>query len=263
MHEVDGANAGAWTSRDGLLWSPALSALGLVAGFTTRAQGSMAGSHHPLDLQAANRAALAARLGFPGVTRVKQVHGRAVVRVDGPVDPWPIADAMWTDLPAVLLGVAAADCVPILIADPAGPIGGAHAGWEGTTLGVAGALVDAMLAGGARRERLVAAIGPSIGPCCYTIDEERAALVSTRIGDAAIRRDGGRVVLDLWAANAAQLREAGVPRVEVAGLCTRSGGADLWSYRARGADGRYGTQLGFIGRPPGGAAPRVPPGVPR
>lgn len=242
----------AWLERDRLLWSPALGTLGLVAGSTTRAQGSMAGSHHPLVEQAANRAALAARLGFGEVVRAKQVHGRDVAWVDRATDPWPVADAMWTDRAGVLIGIAAADCVPILVADPSGPIGGAHAGWRGTTLGVAGALVEAMVAGGAARERLVAAIGPSVGPCCYTIDEERAALVRERIGGGAVHETaiGGarRFVLDLWAANVAQLRAAGVERIEVARLCTLSGGADLWSYRGRGADGAYGTQLAFIGR---------------
>ncbi len=249
VRRVEGATrVGAWLERDGLLWSPALSTFGLVAGSTTRAQGSMAGSHHPLEEQAANRAALAARLGFDGLVRVKQVHGREVVHVDRPADPWPVADALWTDRTGVLLGVAAADCVPILVADPRGPVGGAHAGWEGTTLGVATALVEAMVAGGAVRERLVASIGPSIGPCCYTIDVGRAAIVAERIGEDAIRREGDRIVFDLWAANAAHLRRAGVSRIEQSGVCTRSGGADLWSYRARGADGRYGTQVAFIGR---------------
>ncbi len=143
-----------------------------------------------------------------------------------------------------------ADCVPVLIADPRGAIGVAHAGWEGTTRGVAAVLVEAMVAGGAARERLVAALGPSIGPCCYTLDDARAALVAERIGDGALRRTADRTVLDLWAANAAQLHAAGVRQVEVAGICTLSGGADLWSYRGRGADGRYGTQLGFLGRQP-------------
>ena len=243
----------AWLERDQLLWSPMLGILGLVAGFTTRAQGSMAGSKHPLEEQAANRSALAEHLGFAEVVRVRQVHGRDVARVDRAADPWPVADAMWTDRSGVLLGIAAADCVPVLVADPRGPIGAAHAGWQGTSLGVASALVEAMVAGGAVRERLVAAVGPSIGPCCYTIDEERAELVRSRIGGDALHEtagDGGRRhVFDLWAANTAQLRASGVGRIEVAGLCTLSGGADLWSYRARGADGVYGTQLGFIGRP--------------
>lgn len=245
---------GAWTARAGLLWSPALERLGVVAGFTTRAQGSMAGSHHPLDEQERNRLALARSLGFEAVVRMRQVHGNEVVRVDGPHDPWPVADAMWTDRDGVLLGVAAADCVPVLVADPQGPIGVAHAGWEGTTKGVAAALVEAMVAHGAARDRLVASLGPSIGPCCYVVGEERAAVISERGGEAALRRDGGRVVFDLWGANAAQLRAAGVRAIEVAGLCTLSGGADLWSYRGRGPEGRYGTQLGFLGR--GGSGPR-------
>jgi YfiH family protein len=236
-----------------MLFSPMLSSLGLVAGFTTRAQGSMAGSVFPLDEQAVNRAALAKGLGFREVTRTKQVHGRDVVRVDQQVEPWPAADGQWTDRDDVLLGVAAADCVPILVADPAGPIGVAHAGWEGTTLRVARALIEAMVAGGAAREHLVASLGPSIGRCCYAIDETRAALVEGRIGGDSLVRADGRIVFDLWRANAEQLRDAGVARVEISGLCTRSGGADVWSYRARGADGAYGTQLGFLGR--GGASP--------
>jgi YfiH family protein len=242
------ATTQSWTRRDGLLFSPALEALGLVAGFSTREQGSMAGSHYPLDEQAKSRAALAKRLGFTEIARTKQVHGREVVRVDRQVEPWPVADGQWTDKPGVLLGVAAADCVPILVADPAGPIGVAHAGWEGTARRVAAALVDAMIEGGASRERLVAALGPSIGPCCYVIDEARAAKITDALGDDALAHDRDRIVFDLWRANSTQLQEAGVSRVEVSGLCTLSGGADLWSYRGRGADGKYGTQLGFLGR---------------
>ncbi|TME76523.1 MAG: laccase domain-containing protein [Chloroflexi bacterium] len=239
---------GTWVERDGMLWSPLLGSLGLVAGFTTRAQGSLAGSRHPLEEQARNRAALARSLGFDGVTRVKQVHGRDVVRRDAPAEPWPSADALWTDRKAVLLAVAAADCVPVLVADPEGPIGAAHAGWQGTTLRVAEALVEALVAGGAARERLVASLGPAIGPCCYAIDMERAAVVNERIGEACLRKVNDRVVMDLWAANTAQLRSVGVTRIEISGVCTLSGDADLWSYRGRGPDGVYGTQLGFIGR---------------
>ena len=239
---------GTWVERDGMLWSPLLGALGLVAGFTTRAQGSLAGSRHPLEEQARNRAAVARTLGFAGIARAKQVHGRDVVRLDAPVEPWPVADALWTDRTGVLLAVAAADCVPVLVADPEGPIGAAHAGWQGTTLRVAEALVEAMVAGGAARGRLVASLGPAIGPCCYAIDMERAAIVNERIGEGSLRKVNDRIVMDLWAANTAQLRAVGVTRIEMSGVCTLSGGADLWSYRGRGPDGVYGTQLGFIGR---------------
>jgi YfiH family protein len=239
---------GTWVERDGMLWSPLLGSLGLVAGFTTRAQGSMAGSRHPLEDQARNRAALARTLGFHGVSRVKQVHGNDVVRIEASAEDWPTADAMWSDRPGILLGVAAADCVPVLVADPEGPIGAAHAGWQGTTVRVAEALVEAMVAGGAVRERLVASLGPAIGPCCYVIDMERATVVNERIGEGSLRKIDGRIVMDLWAANTAQLRSVGVTRIEMSGVCTLSGGADLWSYRGRDVDGMYGTQLGFIGR---------------
>jgi polyphenol oxidase len=239
---------GTWVEHGAMLWSPLLGSLGLVAGFTTRAQGSMAGSRHPLEEQARNRAALARTLGFDGVSRVKQVHGKDVVRIDAPAEHWPTADAMWSDRPGILLGVAAADCVPVLVADPEGPIGAAHAGWQGTTVRVAEALVEAMVAGGAVRERLVASLGPAIGPCCYVIDMERATVVNERIGEGSLRKIDGRIVMDLWAANTAQLRSVGVTRIEMSGVCTRSGGADLWSYRGRDVDGMYGTQLGFIGR---------------
>ena len=239
---------GTWVEREGMLWSPLLGSLGLVAGFTTRAQGSMAGSRHPLEDQARNRGTLARTLGFDGVARVKQVHGSDVVRADAPTEQWPTADAMWSDRPGVLLGIAAADCVPVLVADPEGAIGAAHAGWQGTTLRVAEALVEAMVAGGAVRERLVASLGPAIGPCCYVIDLERAAVINERIGEGSLRKIDDRIVMDLWAANIAQLRSAGVTRIEMSGVCTLSGGADLWSYRGRAPDGQYGTQLGFIGR---------------
>jgi hypothetical protein len=245
-----------WVERDGLLWSPLLERHRVVAGFTTRAQGSMAGSVFPLDEQARNRDALARRLGFDAVSRVRQVHGNTVLRVDRATLTWPEGDALWTDRSGVLLGIAAADCVPILVADPASArIGAAHAGWQGTRLRVAQALVRALVGAGSRASGIVASIGPSIGPCCYTIDQARAELVRAS-GQAAhlSERPGGAVVFDLWSANVAQLRDLGVESIEVSRICTRSGGHDLWSYRGRDPDGRYGTQLAFIGR--GGRSPR-------
>jgi polyphenol oxidase len=239
-----------WVERDGLLWSPLLERYRVVGGFTTRAQGSMAGSVYPLDQQERNRRALASRLGFDEVVRVRQVHGNTVVRLDRAVEPWPEADAVWTDRAGVLLGVAAADCVPILVVDPAsGRIGAAHAGWQGTRLRVAQALVRALVGAGSRASALVASIGPSIGPCCYSIDEARADLVSTTGQGAHLRRaPDGTVAFDLWSANVAQLRDLGVESIEVSRICTLSGGHDLWSYRGRDNEGRYGTQLGFIGK---------------
>jgi purine-nucleoside/S-methyl-5'-thioadenosine phosphorylase / adenosine deaminase len=240
-----------WTLRDGILHSPALEALGLVAGFTTRTLGSMAGGVFPLDEQDRNRVALARRLGFERVVRLRQIHGDSVVHADDVGTPWPEADAMWTATPGLLLGVAAADCVPILIADPAGPIGAAHAGWQGTSKRIAVRLVETLVRNGADVTRLVAAIGPSIGPCCYVIDESRAATIRDRLGadsgDVLFAGPDGRPVFDLWSANAQQLEQAGVPTIERCDVCTQSGDADIWSHR--GDAGRNGTGLGIIGRP--------------
>jgi polyphenol oxidase len=240
-----------WVERDGILRSPALESLGLVAGFTTRALGSMAGGIFPLDEQDRNRRALAKRLGFERVVRIKQVHGDTVVRADDVGTSWPDADAMWTTTPGLLLGVAAADCVPILVADPSGPVGAAHAGWQGTSKRIAVRLVETLVRNGADPTRLVAAIGPSIGPCCYVIDEPRAAAIRERLGadsgDVLFAGPDGRPVFDLWSANAQQLEQAGVRTIERCDVCTQSGGADIWSYR--GDKGRGGTGLGIIGRP--------------
>jgi len=240
----------AWEERDGMLWSPLLAAQGVVAGFTTRALGSMGGNETPPEEARAARGALATRLGFDDVVRVRQVHGSTVVRADAPFAPWPEADAMWTPYSGVLLGVVAADCVPILVASDEGRVGAAHAGWEGTSRGVARHLVETLAAAGAAPERMVATLGPSIGPCCYAIEAERAGIVRERLGDLAggtLYARGAGYVFDLWRANAYQLIAAGVREVEMAGICTKSGGYALWSRRG-GDIGLLG--LGFIGRRP-------------
>lgn len=241
-----------WPLVDGLHRSPALTALGLVAGFTPAALGSMGGSVFSQEQQATNRDAVARRCGFPAVVRVKQVHGARVLRSEGPFpEPWPEADGLWTDRPDVLLGVSAADCVPLLIADDQGRIGAAHAGWEGTTLRVAQALVQALVAAGAKPERLVAALGPAIGPCCYTIGEERAALIRERLGpdgSGSLGSGSDGPVFDVPGANAAQLAAAGVGAIELSGMCTRCGDGSLWSYRSRGERGPQGTGAALIGR---------------
>lgn len=237
-----------WVREGDLLISPSLAARGLVAGFTTRAAGSMGGSATPAVEASRGRDALAARLGFAAVVRTRQVHGDRVVRAEGPFAPWPEADATWTDRPGVLLGVAAADCVPVLVTDDRGRIGAAHAGWEGTTREVARRLVGALRDSGADPSRMVAALGPSIGPCCYEVGGERAATVRARLGGAADRAlvaRGERTAFDLWTANADQLAAEGVAAIEVSGTCTRCGGEGLWSWRG-GDIGRLG--LAFIGR---------------
>lgn len=245
-----------WDRKGHLLVSPALSRRGVVAGMSTRALGSMGGSATALADAERDRRALAGRLGFASVVRVKQVHGDRVLRADGPfAAPWPEADGLWTDRTEVLLGVVAGDCVPVLVADADGRIGAAHAGWEGTSRRIAVRLVEALAASGGDPRSMTAALGPSIGPCCYAVGSERVATIRERLGpdaDGAIVERDGRAVFDLWEANAAQLRASGVGAVEIAGACTQCGGEDLFSRRA-GDVGLLG--MAFIGRhAPAGAA---------
>jgi len=94
----------------------------------------------------------------------------------------PRADALVTDRPGVVLGVLAADCAPVLLADPqAHVIGAAHAGWKGALTGVVEATIDAMEKLGARRERLRAAIGPCIGRDSYEVGPEFPAPFLTAV----------------------------------------------------------------------------------
>lgn len=194
---------------------------------------------------------LAASLGVPqpALLRLRQVHGRTVVTVragearPSVVEP-PEADALVAADPACALAVRGADCVPVLLADRrTGAVGAAHAGWRGTAAGTAVAAVTAMTeAFGTRPEDVVAAFGPSIGPCCYEVGETLVAAFSAEGHEAAAlgrwfsRPADSRLVLDLWAANRDQLAAAGVPaaHIHVSGVCTACHTAECFSYRREG-----------------------------
>ena len=123
-----------------------------------------------------NRRRVAAWFGLP-VSRLAtqhQVHSPDVTVIDDPdLLPRNHADAMVTNRPGVILGVLTADCGPILFADAdAGVIGAAHAGWKGALDGVLEATIAQMEALGARREKIVAVLGPSIGGADYEVGPE-------------------------------------------------------------------------------------------
>lgn len=203
---------------------------------------------------------LAQSLGVPvdAVVRVRQVHGREVLVLrPGDLVPAPnevASDAIVTTDPALVASVRIADCVPVLVGDRRRRVVAAiHAGWRGTAAGVAAETIKRIGTLGIEPRDLVAAIGPSIGPCCYQVD--RAVLdacASAWPGSAAwFAVDGAsHWRFDLWRANRDQLVRAGVPpeSIWIAGLCTADRLDDFYSHRREGA--RAGRLVAAVRLPP-------------
>ena len=219
---------------------------GLPHGFFTREGGVSGGIYASLnggmgsadaaDAVAENRARIAARLGVETLVSLHQVHSDRVEHVTGPREgPPPRADAMVTDRPGIGLAVLTADCAPVLLADSeAGVIGAAHAGWKGALGGVLEAVVDAMVARGARREVIVAAVGPAISQRAYEVGPEFVEAFLDE--DRAYGRffAGGRddrAMFDLPGFCLHRLRKAGVAEAAWTGHCTYGDEARFYSYR--------------------------------
>ncbi len=168
--------------------------------------------------------------------------------VVAPEDAGAEADGLVTTTRGVLLGIATADCVPVLLRSRTGrAIAAVHAGWRGASAGVLEAAVERLAALGAPPATLEAVIGPAIGPCCYVVGSEVRDAFRARSGDvttAAWSARDGRLIVDLRAAATALLRAAGVADVTVVGPCT-SCDPSWCSYRRDGE--RAGRQLSVIG----------------
>jgi YfiH family protein len=129
---------------------------------------------NPKDVEA-NRARCAAELGASPdkLLTCYQIHSAKVVEADFAWDQRPEADGVVTSQPGLVCGALHADCAPILLADPkARVVGAVHAGWKGALTGVIAAGVEAMVAEGARRQDIVAAVGPCIAPSSYEVGLE-------------------------------------------------------------------------------------------
>ena len=161
-----------------------------------------------------------------------------------PFSDWPEADIAVTDDPSVAVSVRAADCVPILMADRrTGAVAAVHAGWKGTAAGAAMVAVRALASKyGARPEDIIAAVGPSIGPCHYQVGPELADHFSAHADASAWFTRDAQPRLDLWRATRDQLARAHVPpqQIHVCALCTFDHPALFHSYRR---DGKHAGRL--------------------
>jgi YfiH family protein len=202
--------------------------------------------------------------------RLEIADGRAMLRGDG----------MMTDVRGAMLGVQVADCVPVLVADVRSrAVAAFHAGWRGTLRRIVERGIGTMRQRyGSRPGDLIAAVGPSIGACCYSVGEEVRSEFESQFGytrelfsevyDSDPVRErypmlfltarapghsniGPQIHLDLWEANRRQLVDAGIPakRITVVGECTACArvGAELKYFSHRGENGFAGRMMGVVG----------------
>lgn len=213
------------------------------------------GSGDEAALVAENRARAVAAVA-PGarLVTVYQVHSPVCVTLGEPWDDQsrPEADAIVTDRPGLILGILTADCAPVLLADrEAGVVGAAHAGWKGAIAGVTDNTIAAMEALGARRERIVAAVGPCIAQASYEVDEAfRDRFVTDGAENAAFfsPRQPAHCQFDLSGYVAHRLSTAGLGRVEELGLDTYAQPERFYSFRRSTHRGEpaYGRQISLI-----------------
>lgn len=200
----------------------------------------------------------ALHMPYERLTMTKQVHRDRVTVVTedtvgmGLTRPmiWE-SDALITSLPNTPLAGFYADCVVTLLYDPASrSCGVCHAGWRGTALGILPKTVDAMAHElGARRDSLVAVIGPSIGVCCFETDADVPEAMEAQMGSLVgpfIEERGPKFHVDLQGINAMLLARAGLRAENIidSGLCTYCRSDEFWSHRV--TQGARGVQAGVI-----------------
>ncbi len=246
-----------WREREGVRWLEA-DLPGAKAAFTTRLGGVSAGPYESLNLGVLtdddpaavleNRRRLAAALDRAPERVVigRQVHGAEIAAHEDAQEPSPFAepgaaiaevDGHVTTEPTLAPLVFVADCLPVALSGPGG-VAMLHCGWRGLAGGILGA-------GAAAVGASAAAVGPGIGPCCYEVGEEVLAAFAG-LDEVAEGR-----MLDLAAVAVLLLSEAGIDRVEVAGLCTSCERRLFFSHR-RDA-GVTGRQAGLVWLEPGSA----------
>lgn len=280
-----------WTERTlrgvCVLQVPAFSGIPwLVHGFSTRPGGvSEINGEKVLNLGAVewdtrehvdeNKRRFQAALGVPDLTLVSlhQIHSDVVRSFDYAPAKQCKGDASATNRAGLLLGVRTADCAPVLVVDPKERVVAAiHAGWRGTLQRIVTKTIGQMqMEFGSHPQDLLAAIGPTIGGCCYEVGTEVASAFTAKFSNAAELFDElrtgdepnplqwlnmmppghqpppNKVLLDLKKANRLQLLEAGLreENIFVSELCTACDVDRLFSYRKEGV--RSGRLMGVVG----------------
>jgi YfiH family protein len=228
------------------LTSPLLAAAGLPHLFSTRHLPGIRPWRDPAGPFDSRAVAFLGEQGLGGadIAYLRQVHGAeaAVARGGGLAGS---ADILVTDRPDLPLAIFTADCLAIVVFDPANRrLAMAHAGWRGTVEAAARVAVEVLVERGAEPATLLAAIGPSIGPCCYEVDGPVIDGLAARFPESWRRwvtpAAPGKWMLDLWQANADQLQSAGlVPsRIDNPRLCTACRMDLFYSYRRGRGQGR-------------------------
>lgn len=233
------------------------------AASTLRTGGASQGAYASLNLSTTvgddaeavtcNRERLTDMLGLPGEPRwLNQVHGTTVLDLDGelpvsrrsPSGPPPAADGAVTALTGQPCVIQTADCLPVLLCDASGTrVGAAHAGWRGLAGGV---LESAVLGMSVGPDRLLAWIGPGIGPRAYEVGTEvKESFVA--IDPAAARcfavNARGRWQADLYGLARQRLEAAGVKAIYGGGWCTHSEAERFFSHRREAPCGRMATLI--------------------
>ena len=272
MTAVNATTATGLRERAGLpvLTWPVFEPLPVDVIVTTRHGGVSAGRYASLNLSFAvgdeaaavheNRGRAAAALGtdLAAFVFARQAHGSHAVVVSAadrgrgtPAagDAIGPADALVTATPGIVLAILVADCVPIVLYDPAGHVlACVHAGWRGTVARTARAALAAMVSLGTQPRDVVAGIGPAVAPGSYHVGGDVAAAARDAFGDqsqALLRPDAtggrGRWLFDLPAANRHVLLAAGVPdsQIHVAATPTGPGPGLFFSHRAERPCGRF------------------------
>jgi YfiH family protein len=169
---------------------------------------------------------------------LRQVHGTAIARHAGAPGPEPEADALVAFAPGRVCAVLTADCLPVVFCDrSASRVGVAHAGWRGLACGVLQATIDTLECDPGK---LMAWLGPAIGPSVYEVGADVAAAFPDEF-EQGFKPRGDRWLLDLYTVARLKLAAAGVEAVYGGGFCTYSDPGRFFSFRRDGVTGRMAT----------------------